>query len=165
MAKLAGKWLKVYIDDVNTIPRDVSSDVESVDIDDSYGEVDVTGINHGSLNSVPGMASKPIEMVCHFNPAPTTGIYTVLKDIVGKYVGITVTIQQGQNTAPTIGDPEWEGEYWLQAMRISSDPKGKSTITASFKVFGSAAPDWNEVIELLGLDFSDSENSQYFALM
>ncbi|MBN1535188.1 MAG: hypothetical protein JW908_00545 [Anaerolineales bacterium] len=145
MSKLAGRWLKVYIDDAGLTAREVSSDVESVDIDDNYGELDVTGFSDGSENSIPGMPSFNVEMTCHFNPAATTGIYTVLNAIIGDYAGHTVTIQQGQNTTPTNGDPEFEGEYWLQSMKFSSDPKGKTTLTASFRVYGSTAPAWGTV--------------------
>jgi hypothetical protein len=145
MSKLAGRWIKVLLDDTTPTARDISGDVESVDIDDGYGELDVTGFGDGSENSIPGMPTFNVELTCHFNPAATTGVYTVVKGIVGAYSGHTLTVQQGQNAAPTTGDPEFEGEYWCSGMKFSSDPKGKTTLTVSLRVYGSTAPAWGTV--------------------
>jgi len=145
MAKLAGRFIKVYIDDSGGTARDVSSDVDSVEIPDEYGSLDMTGFSDGSVNSAPGMPNLPIRITGKFNPAATTGLYTVLKGILGSYTSKTVTVQVGQNAAPTTGDPEFEGEFWLQAMPISATPTGNVTISASFEVMGSTAPAWGTV--------------------
>lgn len=145
MAKLAGKWLKVLIDDSAGTPRDVSADVDSVDIPDEYGSLDMTGFGEGSENSAPGMPRLPISITGKFNPAATTGLYTVLKGILGSYTAKTVTVQVGQNAAPTSNDPEFEGEFWLQAMPIGATPTGNVTIGGNFEVMGSAAPAWGTV--------------------
>lgn len=145
MAKLAGRFLKVYIDDSSGAAQDVSNDIESVDIPDEYGELDVTGFGEGSDNSMPGMPSFPVEITGMFNPTATTGLFTVLKGIVGGYTARTLTVQVGQNAAPTTGDPEFEGEFWCSKMNVSATPKGKVALTASFRVSGSVAPAWGTV--------------------
>jgi hypothetical protein len=145
MAKLAGRFLKVLIDDSGGTPRDVSADIDSVEIPDEYGELDMTGFGEGSENSAPGMPSFPVEIAGMFNPAATTGLFTVLSGIVGGYTGRTVTVQVGNNAAPTTGDREFEGEFWLSKLGISATPKGKTVIKASFRVMGSTAPAWGTV--------------------
>ena len=147
MAKLAGKWLKVYVDDNTGTPvaRDVSSDVDSVDIPDEYGSLDMTGFSDGSVNSAPGMPNLPIKITGKFDPAATTGLYTVLKGILGAGSAHTVTVQVGQNAAPTTGDPEFEGEFWLQSMPVGATPTGNLTIAGNFEVFGASAPAWGTV--------------------
>lgn len=143
--KLAGRFLKVMIDDSAGTPRDVSADIESVDIPDEYGELDTTGFGEGGDNSIPGMPSFPIEINGMMNPAATTGLYTVLKGLLGSYTSKTVTVQVGQNATPTSGDPEFEGEFWLQKMNISATPKGKVTLKGSMRPMGSTAPAWGTV--------------------
>ncbi len=145
MAKLAGRFLKVLLDDSGGTARDVSADIESIDVPDEYGELDVTGFGEGAENSIPGLPSFPVEIQANFNPAATTGIYTVLKGSLGTYAGRTLTVQVGQNATPTTGDPEFEGEFWVQKMNISATPKGKVSLTASLRVYGSTAPAWGTV--------------------
>lgn len=140
--KLAGKWLKIYIDDSAGSPQDVSSDVDSVDIPDEYGSLDMTGFSDGSVNSAPGMPNLPIKITGKFNPAATTGLYTVLKGILGSYTAKTVTVQVGNNTTPAAGVPEFEGEFWLQAMPMSATPTGNVTLGGNFEVLGATAPAW-----------------------
>ncbi len=143
--KLAGRFLKVLIDDSTGTPQTVSGDINSIDIPDEYAEVDVTGFSEGGENSIPGMPSFPVEITGHMNAATTTGLFTVLKGIVGKYSACTLTVQVGQNAAPTTSDPEFEGEFWCQKMNLSADPKGEIKITASFRPYGSTAPAWGTV--------------------
>jgi len=145
MAKLAGRFLKVFIDNSAGAAQEVSGDVESVTIPDEYGELDMTGFGEGSDNSAPGMPGFPVEITGTFNPAATTGLFTVIASILGGYTSRTVTVQVGQNAAPTNGDPEFEGEFWCSKMGISATPKGKTTLTASFRVMGAVAPAWGTV--------------------
>jgi hypothetical protein len=145
MAKLAGRFIKVYIDDSGGVAREVSGDVNSVDIPWELGELDVTGFNEGSVNSIPGMPSFNLEISGTFNPTATTGLFTVLKDIVGDYATHTVTVQVGQNASPTTGDPEFEGEFWCSKMNITTTPSGKVEISGSFRVWGATAPAWGTV--------------------
>ena len=145
MAKLAGRYLKVFIDNSAAAAQEVSADVDSVTIPDEYGELDMTGFGEGSDNSAPGMPSFPVEITGTFNPAVTIGLFTVIASILGGYTSRTVTIQVGQNAAPTNGDPEFEGEFWCQKMNITTTPAGKVNVVASLRVFGATAPAWGTV--------------------
>jgi hypothetical protein len=140
--KLAGRFLKVWIDDASGTPRDVSADIESVEIPEGYGELDMTGMGQGGEDAAPGMPGFPVEMVGMFNPAATTGLFTVLSGIIGQYASKTVTIQVGNNAAPTATDPIFEGEFWLQKMSPGAVVKGKKALKASFKPMGGTAPSW-----------------------
>ena len=145
MPKLAGRFLKVYIDNGAGAPQDVSADIDSVEIPDEYGSLDVTGFGEGAVNSIPGMPNLPIRMTGHFNPAATTGLFTVLKSIAGLYQSSTVTVQVGLNAAPVANNPEFEGEFWLASWPKSATPAGKIVINVNLEVFGSAAPAWGTV--------------------
>ena len=144
MAKLSGQYFTVTIDDSGDAPRDVSSDVESADIPDEYGELDVTGFSDGAVNSIAGMPAFNVEITGNFNPAATTGLFTVLNGIKGGGAK-TLTVAVGQGAAPTTGDPEFEGEFWCQKVNIGATPQGKAALSASFRPSGSAAPAWGTV--------------------
>lgn len=146
MAKISSKFLKVFVDDSVPTARDISGDVESVEIPYNYDEHDVTGFGEGSHNVLAGMANMPVTMNGNFNAAATTGSHTVLKSILGATASKTVTVQVGQGAAATTGDPEWEGEYVLISYNVSaSDPSGPLKFVATFNVSGATAPAWGTV--------------------
>jgi hypothetical protein len=144
MAKLNGQYLTIALDDSADAPRQIENDVESIDIPDEYGELDVTGFSEGAVNSIAGMPAFNVELAGTFNPAATTGLFTVLSGIVGGGAK-TLTVQVGQGAAPVMGDPEFEGEFWCQKMNISATPQGKTMVTASLRPSGSVAPAWGTV--------------------
>ncbi len=144
MAKLSGQYLTVTIDDSGDAAQNVSGDVESVDIPDEYGELDVTGFSDGSVNSIAGMPAFNVEIAGNFNAAATTGLFTVLSGIVGQGAK-TLTVALGQGAAPTTGDPQFEGEFWCQKINVSATPQGKVTLTTSLRPSGSTAPAWATV--------------------
>jgi hypothetical protein len=145
MAKIAGRWVSVSLDDVNPLLRDISTDVESIDIPDEYGEIDVTGFMDGVENSIPGLPRMPVELTGHFDTTTNTGLYTVLKGIVGVYASKTLTVKIGSNTTPTTNDPQFSGEFWCQKMNITANPKGGVKISASLRPYGAVAPAWGVV--------------------
>lgn len=145
MPKLKAQYLKVYIDDSALAPQDVSKDLDTVDFPYEYEDIDVTGFTEGVVNEMPGMLTAPITFAGTFNPTSSTGLYDVLKGIVGVYTAHTVTIQIGQNAAPVTGDPEYEGEYWCKSMNCSGTPRGKLAISSEFRPFGATAPTFGTV--------------------
>lgn len=145
MPKLKAQYLKVEVDDSALAPQDISKDLDTVDFPYEYEEIDVTGFTEGVVNEMPGMLTAPITMSGTFNPATTTGYFTVIKGIVGVYTGHTVTIAIGQNTTPTTGDPEYEGEYWCKSMNVSGTPRGKLVLATEFRPYGATAPAWGVV--------------------
>ena len=97
MVKLKAQHTKILIDDSGGTPRDVSADLDSIDIPQDFEEIDVTGFTETVVNEMPGMLTAPITLAGTFNAAATTGLYTVLNGIKGVYSAHTVTIQIGQN--------------------------------------------------------------------
>jgi len=73
MAKLAGRWIKIQLDDSGGTPRDVSSDLVSIDIPMEYDEIDTTGFQDDAKNSIPGLPQFNVELTGKFNPAADTG--------------------------------------------------------------------------------------------
>src|SRR3990170_2838536 len=133
MAKLNGQYLQVQIDDSGAVLRDVSKDVNSVDIPDEYGELDATGFTDGAVRSIAGMPSFPVEIAGDFD-ATALSLYQVLKGIVGQSaVSKTLTIDVGQGALPTTGDPRFTGEFWCSKLNIAATPQGKLTIAASMR--------------------------------
>lgn len=145
MAKLAGRWVTVNLDDAGPTARDISSDIDSIDIPIEYDELDVTGFSDNAKNSIPGMPGFNVELSGTFNPAATTGLATVLNAIVGDYVAHTLTVAVGQNAAPAMGDPEFEGEFWCPKYQVSGSPTGKLAVSTSLRVYGTTAPAWGTV--------------------
>jgi hypothetical protein len=144
MAKLAGRWLTVSLED-STTPRDISSDVQSIDLPTEFDEIDTTGFSDAAKNSIPGMPAFNVELAGTFNPVVSVGLFTVLKDIVGDYAGHVLTVAVGQNKAPENGDPEFEGSFWCPKLGVSGTPTGGLEITTSLRVYGAAAPAWGVV--------------------
>lgn len=138
--KLSGQYISVTIDDSVDAPQDVSSDVNSIDIPDEFGQLDGTGFGDGSVNSFAGMPDFPVEGVGDFN-TDANSLYNVLKGIKGKGAK-TLTVAVGDGAAPTTGDPEFEGEFWCYKMNFAATPQGKVVINFGFKVSGSVAPLW-----------------------
>jgi len=138
MAKLTGPYIKVMIDK-STVAKDVSSDIESVDIPDEWIEADMTGFGEGVENSAPVLPTMVLTIVGKMNPT-TDRLYDVALANRGLRTGQTVTIQIGQNAPPTTNDPEIEGEFWQQSMKIGATPKSAIGLTLVYKPFGSAAP-------------------------
>jgi hypothetical protein len=145
MAKLAGRWITIALSDSVPTVRQIESDVDSIDIPIEYDELDVTGFSDAVKNSIPGMPGMNVEITGTFNPGAGTGLATVIMDIVGDYVGHTLTVKVGQNAAPTTGDPEFEGLFWCPKYQVSGSPTGKLVITASLRVYGIVAPAWGTV--------------------
>ncbi len=144
MAKLAGRWITVTLDDESPAAKDVSSDVDSIDIPMEFDELDITGFSDAVKNSMPGLPGFNVELTGTFNPTADQ-LGDVLIGIVGDYATHTLTVAVGANAAPAMGDPEFEGEFWCPKMQISASPTGKVVVTASLRVDGTTAPAWGTV--------------------
>ncbi len=138
MAKLTGPYISISIDK-STVLKDVSADIESVDIPDEWLEADMTGFGEGVENSAAVLMTLPITIVGKMNPA-TDRLYDVAVANRGLRTGQTVTIKIGQNAAPTTGDPQISGEFWQQSMKIGATPKSAIGLTLVYKPFGGTAP-------------------------
>ena len=140
--KLTGRWIKVLLDDSGGTPRDISTDVVSVDVPIEYDEIDMTGFQDAVQSSAPGLPVMNVELQLNMNPLADTGGYTVVKSILGGSTGRTLTVQVGQGAVPTTGDPEFEGEFWLPKLNLSANPKGGIPLAVSLRPVSGVAPAW-----------------------
>ena len=143
MGKLNGRYITVDLDNSADAVKDVSTNVESIEIPDEYGELDMTGFSDGAVNSIAGMPSFPVEITGNLDPASDT-LWDVAQGINGKGAK-TLTVQVGQGTAPTTGDPEFEGEFHCTKCSLSASPTGKPQVNVSLRPHGSVAPAWGTV--------------------
>ncbi len=153
MAKLAGRFLRVYLEDAGGVLQDVSAGIQSVEIPDEYLEVDTTGLSEGTENSIPGLPGMPVEITGLFSPA-SGSLYDVVRGIAGKAAGYSLRVQVGQNAAPVVGDPEFSGEFWCSKVSFGVGAKGANVMTASLRVYGETAPAW-DVVNLVLDQFTD----------
>ena len=140
MAKLSGQYINILLDNASAAAKDISSWCESVEIPQDYQELDVTSFGDGAINSIAGMPSAGVEITGGFDPA-TGSLYSVAKGVLGASGG-TLTVQVGQGAAPTSGDPEFEGEFWVQKMNLSATPTGKIQLTVSLRPYGTTPAAW-----------------------
>lgn len=138
MAKLTGPFISISIDKAGTL-KDVSSDIESVDIPDEWLDADMTGFGEGVENFLPVLPTMVITFVGKMNPA-TDRLYDVAKANRGLYTSQTVTIKIGQNATPTTGDPQISGEFMQQKMQMGATPKTAIGMTLVYKPATGTAP-------------------------
>jgi hypothetical protein len=158
MAKLAGRYLRVYLEDEGGTLQDVSAWIQSVDIPDEYLELDTTGLSEGVENSIPGLPGMPVEITGMFSPA-SGSLYDVVSGIAGKVGAYSFRVQVGQNAAPVLGDPEFGGEFWCSKVSFAVGAKGANMMTASLRVYGETAPTWDEVMVWVSSVSGDDGNS------
>ena len=146
MAKLSGQFLQILLDDAGGTQRDISRDVNSIDLPLEHAELDYTGFMHLVENQGAGILSLNIEMSGDVYPASPAGSHTVLAGIEGVNSGHTLTVRLGNNAAPTTGDPQLELEVICTKYGITATPKGKQQFTASLRPYDpDVAPKWGLV--------------------
>lgn len=141
------KGFRILIDDSGGVARDLTGDLIPGSLQGggvTLDKVDMTGVSDAVKTALGGQGQAPITAQFHMNNTETTGAFTVLKDILGD--AVTVTLQFGSlGAAPDTGDPEWEGEYVLLQNSINLSG-GRGIITAMFEpMAGESAPAWGTV--------------------
>lgn len=137
MAKISAKGAVIALDDSAGTPRTISTDVESYEIEYKVDEVEVTGMNEGSHNSIPGQNIIGITLNLYWNAAATTGAWTVVRGIIGSSSSKTLSI------TPESGGLALSGEYMCSGVQITGNPGSDIKLGAvKFLVMGSTAPAW-----------------------
>lgn len=138
------RGFRIYFDDMATARDITDSLIEgSVTIGRTVARVDMTGVDDVMRHFLAGYQDAPVSAKFYLDDTATTGAWTVLDGMIGS-VG-TLTLQFGSDGAtPTTGDPEWEGEYRLVDVPISTEG-GRIVITATWVVGTSTAPAWGTV--------------------
>jgi hypothetical protein len=111
--------------------------VQSFEIQQEAGPVEVTGFGDGSKNFVPGLPVIGITLDLLYNAAATTGATTVLRGILNHATSKTVSIKP-ESTGLTLS-----GEFLLDSFTTKGSPDGVLTIgSVHFSVMGSVIPAW-----------------------
>ena len=141
------KSFRLLFDDSGGTQRDLSGDlvVGSCNLANEYNQVSMHGVSEAFETMLAGYAQAPVTAEFYLNDTATTGAYTVLQGMAGNNTGGTLTLQFGQNgSAPTTGDPEWEGEYIL--FSISPSPSNERWVmSCTFNVKSGNTPAWGTV--------------------
>lgn len=144
LTRFAGDHTNIYCDDSGGSARLLESPRE-VDVEQDAPELDVTSFNDGVQPVVPGVPIASIAWRGHVDDAASTGDHTVLAGVApGKKI-VTLTVQLGQNAAPTTGDPEFEGEFYVLRYNIHADVGSPQTYEAYAKPADETALSWGTV--------------------
>ena len=137
MAKTLLKGCIVQVDDSAGTLRNISTDVESVEIEYSAPGGDVTGLTETVINYIPGQTVVSVTLNLFYNSAATTGSWTVVRGIIGSSTSKTVSVQP-EGTGLTLS-----GEYMCEGVSIGATPKSAGKLgSVKFLPMGSTAPAW-----------------------
>ena len=137
MAKVSAKGAVIALDDSAGTARTISTDVESYEIQYAVDPIEVTGMNEGSHNFIPGQLVVGVTLNLYWNAAATTGAWTVVRGIIGSSTSKTLTI------TPEAGGVALGGEYMCDGVSITGSPSTDIKLGAvHFSVMGSTAPSW-----------------------
>lgn len=134
-----GKWQKILWE-TNDITADVA-DIGTIGV--VYDELEASGYGEDKHYEV-GQGDAPLEFEVYVTTTATVGIHTIFAAACADHTIGTVTIQLGNNAAPTTGDPEFEGEYRAFSYQPGSTRDGLQT--AKIKLLPSGTlPTWGTV--------------------
>lgn len=137
MAKISAKGAVIALDDSAGTPRTISTDVESYEIQYAVDPIEVTGMNEGSHNFIPGQLIVGVTLNLYWNTAATTGAWTVVRGIIGSTSSKTLSI------TPESGGVALSGEFMCDGVAITGSPSTDIKLgSVHFSVMGSTAPAW-----------------------
>jgi hypothetical protein len=143
--KKVGKYVTVILDDTSTA-RTISNDITAINgLPVNYGKIEVGGFGQ-DMSYLIGRGDSEVQLTGLVNDTTNTGFHQVIKDILGDNAGYTLTIQIGDNTTATTGDPEFEGEFCCHAYVVTPDLNGAVTGVATLVPYnGNTLPAWGTV--------------------
>jgi hypothetical protein len=119
----------------------VSGDIDSFEIEQDAGNLEVTGFGNASKNYIPGLPVYGITINGIYNSTATTGLWTVLKGLwatqVSAGTGFTVSI------TPEVGGQAFSGTFMMDALPVKGTPTGRLEIgSVKFSVLGGSGASW-----------------------
>lgn len=137
MAKISAKGAVITVTDSGSVARTISSDVDSFELQQDAGGLEVTGFSDPSKNYIPGLPVYGLTLNVIYDNTATTGAWSVLKGDFLLATSVTVTIKPdpaGQ-TLTFIG--------MIASLPLKGTPNGKLEIGAvKFEIMGVVAPSW-----------------------
>jgi hypothetical protein len=135
--KISAKGAVITLDDSGGTPRNISTDVDSYEINQDAGAIEVTGFTEGSQNFVPGLPIQSVKLNVLYNSLATTGAWTVIKSILGSSTGKTLSV------TPESGGQAFSVEVMLKALPVKGTPAGRIDMgSVEFLVMGPTAGAW-----------------------
>ena len=143
---LAGDHIIVIMDDSGGTPRTFADgDISSVDLGLTYDQHDVTGFGDAAHNFVNGQLQAPVTLKGFLTTTADIGTHPVINGAFQAGSQVTLTVQVGDNTTPTTGDPEYEGEFIVESYKPVIETGGAVTFEAVLKPASGTAPAWGTV--------------------
>lgn len=141
-----GKHTIIFFDNSSGTPVNISGEVlEGANIPLTYDEIEQSGYGEDK-NYLKGQGDAPVTLKIKFNDT-THPIFThASTGALGSDTARTLTVQYGDNAAPTTGDPEIEGEYIVTSVEIENAKDGMRMMNVKFAVGpGAALPAYGTV--------------------
>ena len=146
MTALAGDHIKVIMDDSGGTPRTFDDgDISMVDLGQTYTQHEVTGFGDAAQNFINGQLQSPVTIKGYLTTTALVGTHTVIQPVFAAGSQVTLTVQVGQNAAPTTGDPEFEGEFIVESYKPTIENGGAIMFEAALKPAIGTAPAWGTV--------------------
>lgn len=146
MTALAGDHIKVIMDDSGGTARTFDDgDINMVDLGQTYAQHEVTGFGDDAQNFINGQLQSPVTVKGHLTTTALVGTHTVIQPVFAAGSQVTLTVQVGQNAAPTTGDPEFEGEFIVESYKPTIENGGAIMFEAVLKPAIGTAPAWGTV--------------------
>jgi hypothetical protein len=148
--KRIGKWTKVYFDDIaGPTAREITNDVTDIPgLPLTYAEYEAGGYGQ-DMQYLLGRGDSQITINMLFTTTASTGTHTVFAAhmlAANRNTGGTLTVQIGDNAAPTTGNPEFEGEFVVSGYTVTPQLNGTVTAVATLRVKqGQSLPAWGTV--------------------
>lgn len=143
---LAGDHISVILDDSNGTARTFAcGDIVSVDLGQTYDQHDVTGFCNDVHNFINGQLQSPVSLKGHLTTTADVGTHTVINAAFVAGSTVTLTVQVGDNTTPTTGDPEFEGEFIIESYKPTIENASAITFEATLNPASGTAPAWGTV--------------------
>ncbi len=138
--KISAKAAAISVDDSGGTPRDLSTQLKNIEINQQIGEKEVTGFQ-AVANFIPGLPIHEIKADVYFDSTATTGAFTVLRGIFGSSTSKTISI------TPEVGGVTYSGEFMLCNLPVKGVPADPLMLgSVTFKVMAVAgvatAPAW-----------------------
>jgi hypothetical protein len=147
--KRIGKWTKVYFDAAGSTAQEITTSVTNIpQLPLTFQEIEAGGYGE-EMNYLGGRGDSQITIEMLFTTTASVGTHTVFAAYMtsaNRNVAGTLTVQIGDNAAPTTGSPEFEGEFIVQSYVVVPELNGAVRATATLRVaVGQALPAWGTV--------------------
>jgi hypothetical protein len=140
---LAGEYVVVKLDDSSgTLRTFANGDITAVDLPQSFDQHDITGFGDTAHHFINGQINAPVSLRGFLTTTATVGTHTVIKSAFAAGTQVSLKVAVGNNAAPTTGDPEYSGEFYIESYRPVMEPGKAVQFVATLKPAIGTAPAW-----------------------